>query len=229
MAAQKREGGSSEPAAVFGSPDLARRVDSYCGQLGMTLEEAAKRAGMAPGYLRQIEQMGADFDVDALRRLAAVLGVPYQELVEGRTDVPQGQNPPAAHPRLAQLTTQECWQRLGRHGIGRIALPGSEGTLVLPVNYLVDGTDIVYRTARGGAADPDPGQDVTFEADQTSERRRDGWSVLVFGTANRLTDGDTIERYTRRSGAAPWAGGLRDQWIRIVSGRLTGRLIDAGS
>ncbi|WNI14728.1 pyridoxamine 5'-phosphate oxidase family protein [Actinacidiphila sp. ITFR-21] len=127
--------------------------------------------------------------------------------------------------RLEKLTAQECWNRLGHHGIGRIALPGGEGTLVLPVNYVVEGGGIVYSTARSGAAAADPGQDITFEADHTGEHRADGWSVLAFGSAEHVTGERAVRRYARRPGAQPRAGGIRDLWIRVVPARLTGRAI----
>ncbi|WP_405577724.1 helix-turn-helix domain-containing protein [Streptomyces sp. NBC_01190] len=224
MAAQRRPRGRSNSGGS-GTPDLARRIAAYCEQRGMSADELATRAGMAPNYLRQIERLESDFDPDALHRLATALGISSKELMEGRGDAPPGQNPPAPEPRLARLTTEECRDRLGQHGVGRVALPGEDGTLVLPVNYLVDGPDVIYRTALGGAADPVAGSDITLEADHLSERHGDGWSVLVFGRAEILADAGAIERYRHRPGARPWAGGVRDRWVRIVPSRLTGRLI----
>ncbi|MFC4033244.1 helix-turn-helix domain-containing protein [Streptomyces polygonati] len=227
MAAQESPRDASDTSSS-GSPDLRQRVAGYCEQRGMTLEDVARRAGMAPTYLRQLEEMESDFDPEALHKVAVALDITYEELMEGRADSPRGQNPPARTPRLAKLNTEECRARLGHHGVGRVALPGEYGTVILPVNYLVDGADVVYRTARGGAADPDPGSDITFEVDRLSDRASDGWSVLVFGRAEILTDPDMIQDYLDRPGAQPWAGGSRDQWVRIVADRLTGRLIQTG-
>jgi hypothetical protein len=61
MAAQERPQAASD-AGNSGSPDLRQRVIGYCEQRGLTLEEVARRAAMAPNYLRQVEEMGSDFD-----------------------------------------------------------------------------------------------------------------------------------------------------------------------
>ncbi|MEV4742557.1 pyridoxamine 5'-phosphate oxidase family protein [Streptomyces sp. NPDC049555] len=195
-------------------------------QLGLTREDLARRAGMSVAYLGQLETFSGDFDPAALMRLAAALEMPYDDLVGGPRDAPPGRQGAAAHPLLAQLAEEECWRRLGTHGIGRVGLSAARAApVVVPVNFLVDGRSVVYRTEAGGTAAPAAGEQVAFEADHIDEHLSRGWSVLVTGTAEHITDTDTVELLATRPGARPWAGDERDLWVRIRPGEVTGRTI----
>ncbi|MFI9162253.1 pyridoxamine 5'-phosphate oxidase family protein [Kitasatospora aureofaciens] len=126
---------------------------------------------------------------------------------------------------LAKLAAEECWERLGTHGIGRIALPVHPGPGVFPVNYGVDGRTVVYRTAGRGAAAAENGDEVSFEVDHIDEYQSTGWSVLIVGTAEHVTDPGTVRRFEEQPGSRPWAGGVLNLWLRIVPGQVSGRLI----
>lgn len=217
------------PADHTTSSDLASSVAARLAGTGMSRDQLARRAGMSPRYLDQILAAGPAFDLEGLHRIADALGVPYRELSEGREDPPPGQATAAPHPVLARLTERECWDRLGDHGVGRIALSADPGPpLVMPVNYSVDARTILYRTDPEGAAAPDAGAAVTFEIDRVDEESSSGWSVLVTGTAERSDDdpavagpppGDAVRP------AEPWAGGNRPLWVRIRPEHVTGRHI----
>lgn len=209
--------------------DVAGRVAVRRKQRGMSREELALRAGMSTAYLRQVEELGAGFDADALRRVARVLGMPYEELVTGSREAPPGRGGPAARPVLQRLSEGECWERLGTHGIGRVAYGAGRGDdeapVVMPVNYVVDGRTIAYRTDPAGAAAVASGTSVAFETDFVDEEHRVGWSVLVAGTAEPITDDAAAQVLGRRPGGEPWAGGKRELWIRVVPREVSGRAI----
>lgn len=204
---------------------IARRVADRRGQLGLDEHALATQAGMSTPYLRHLLDAGPDFDPAGFLRIAAALGLPYQELLEGRAHPPPGQSGPAPRPVLVRLTASECWDQLGTRGVGRIALPVQPGPAVFPVNYAVDARSIVYRTASRGPAAPEPGMKVSFQADRVDDRLSQGWSVLLTGTAERIEDPATVRRLTEESPAQPWAGGDRPQWIRIRPDTITGRRI----
>ncbi|MGV9288306.1 helix-turn-helix domain-containing protein [Streptomyces sp. NPDC003719] len=211
-----------------GGDSIATRIALRREQLGMSREEVAVRAGMSTAYLRQVEELATGFDPSALRRLATVLDMPYEELTTGRSDAPHGRGGPTAHPVLMRLSEQECWQRLGTHGIGRIARTtdtAGGAPLVMPVNFLVDARSVVYRTDPAGAAAVRAGTQVAFEADHVDEATGLGWSVLVTGTAEHPADPGALEALSRRHGSAPWAGGRRDLWIRVLPHKVSGRVI----
>jgi nitroimidazol reductase NimA-like FMN-containing flavoprotein (pyridoxamine 5'-phosphate oxidase superfamily) len=201
------------------------RIEVRRKQLGLTEEELAGQAGMAPHYFRYLIKSGAGFDPGGFRRLAAALGMTYEELLEGRSDAPAGRRDAAQHPVLMKLTAKECWERLGTHGIGRIALPAHPGPGVFPVNYIVDGTTVVYRTDPQGATAAEPGGEVSFQADRIDEHRSVGWSVLIAGTAEHVTDPETLRHLAEQPGSETWAGGVRNLWIRIVPAEISGRRI----
>ncbi|MFI9201618.1 helix-turn-helix domain-containing protein [Streptomyces sp. NPDC053048] len=222
------------PGAASGEPQeehedtVATRCAVRRRQLGLTREELAHRAGMSPAYLDQLETFSGDFDPGALMQLAAALEMPYDELVGGPREAAPGRRGAGPHPLLAQLPEDECWRRLGTHGIGRVGLSTGAAPVVLPVNFLVDGHSIVYRTDPEGSAAPGDGDQLAFEVDHIDEHLSRGWSVLITGTAEHITDADTAEDLATRPGAQPWAGGKRDVWVRIRPGQVTGRTIHTG-
>ncbi|MEV0537726.1 pyridoxamine 5'-phosphate oxidase family protein [Kitasatospora sp. NPDC050463] len=205
--------------------ELLHRIDVRRRQLGLTEAELAERVGMSPLYFRHLLDLGTDFSPSGFLHIATALGMTYQELVEGRTDAPPGQPGASAHPVLMRLTADECWELLGTHGIGRIALPVHPGPSVFPVNYLVDGDTVVYRTDPAGAAVAEPGGEVSFQVDHIDEHRRDGWSVLIVGTAEHVTDTASNQRLAEQPGCEPWAGGVRSLWIRVIPAKVSGRRI----
>ncbi|MFF7047232.1 helix-turn-helix domain-containing protein [Streptomyces griseorubiginosus] len=211
-----------------GSPrgDLGRRIARRRTELGLTRRETAQRAGMAPGYLRYLEEHPAAApERGALLRLAGVLGTTALELAGGHADLPPGRGQAAHSVEFTELTERECRDLLGTHGVGRLAVTTPAGPFVVPVNYgVVDGA-IVFRTAVGATPAQASGRRVAFEVDRVDDDLSQGWSVLVRGPAHDVTDPDEARRLAERVYSAPWAGGRRDLWIRIEADVVTGRRI----
>ncbi|MFF2747241.1 helix-turn-helix domain-containing protein [Kitasatospora sp. NPDC058048] len=207
---------------------VARRIAERREQLGLGEEALAHRASMAPRYLRCLLEAGPSFDPGGFVRIAAALDSTPEELVSGRADAPPGQGGPGPRPRLLDLTEQECWQLVGDHGIGRIALPVEPGPVVLPVNYVVDRGSFAYRTGEHGAASPEEGAAVSFQVDHIDEYLGRGWSVLALGPAHYVDDPVELERLAGLPGAAPWAGGDRPRWVRIRPEEVSGRQLVTG-
>ncbi|GLW70849.1 DNA-binding protein [Kitasatospora phosalacinea] len=201
---------------------IARRFADRLADLGLGEAQAAARAGMSTTYLRRVLELGPDFDPPALLRLAAVLGLEYEELVAGRPAEraaaarPDGPAP-AGPPVLGELGVAECWQRLGAHGLGRIARTGPDGPVVRPVGYLVHEHTVLYRTAGDGALAPGPGGDAAFEVDRADRDLREGWSVLMIGPLEYVTEPALLAELP-----APPAHG---RWVRLTPTTVTGRSI----
>lgn len=219
MAGQTREGRRAD------RDPIVRRIAERRAQLGLSESALSTRAAMSPRYLQHLLDSGPDFDPGGLVRVAAALDLTYQELMEGRRDPPPGQSKAAGRPVLIHLSTAECWDKLGTHGVGRIAVPAQQGPAVLPVNYLVDDGTVVYRTAPGDRAQPAPGEAVSFQVDQIDDHLSHGWSVLLTGTAEHIEDGVETAGLVERA-PEPWAGGDRPVWIRVRPKSVTGRRID---
>jgi nitroimidazol reductase NimA-like FMN-containing flavoprotein (pyridoxamine 5'-phosphate oxidase superfamily) len=126
---------------------------------------------------------------------------------------------------LAQsLTWDECLDRLRAGSIGRIAVTHRALPAIVPVNYVLSGSRVVFRTEPGGMlARACAGAVVAFEVDDLDSDGRSGWSVLVVGLAE-LLDGSAALRASE-TGLVSAVGDGRDQFVAITIGQLSGRLI----
>ncbi|MFF5313420.1 helix-turn-helix domain-containing protein [Streptomyces massasporeus] len=214
--------------AVEGRPmgDLGRRITQRRTELGLSRQEAATRAGMAPAYLQYLEERPtADPGAGTLLRLAGALKTTVWHLTGGDTELPPGLGRAARTPRFTELTEAECRSLLSTHGVGRLAVPTDSGPVVVPVNYSVVDGGIVFRTEPGTTPAQADGHQVAFEADRIDEAFSEGWSVLVRGPATTVTDPDEVARLEEQAFSTPWAGGPRELWLRVEPVAVTGRRI----
>jgi uncharacterized protein len=133
-------------------------------------------------------------------------------------------------PQLQELSAEECYRLLATHEIGRLGVNAGHYPLIFPVNYALDRDVVVVRTHPGTMLAAAGHANVTFEVDDIDRRTRSGWSVLVRGLAEEVTDehrAELVER-TRASGAAPWAPGEHGRWLRIIPQGVSGRRIVPG-
>jgi len=180
--------GAAQPATGQGASDLGRRLAGRRAELGLTRQEVADRAGMDTGYLRYLEETSAAAPgVGTLLRLADALDTGVTVLTGGDVDLPPGRGRASRTAESVELGTDECWERLSTHGVGRLGLITAEGVTILPVNYSVVDRVIVFRTAPDSLPGTVPGEQVAFEADHMDEVLRHGWSVLVRGLAGEVT------------------------------------------
>jgi nitroimidazol reductase NimA-like FMN-containing flavoprotein (pyridoxamine 5'-phosphate oxidase superfamily) len=129
------------------------------------------------------------------------------------------------------LDEAECLRLVAGQEIGRIAYNGRAGPMVLPVNYRLFEGSIVFRTAQGSTMDEDLTTGIAdaeyliaFEIDELYPAQREGWSVLIHGSAHHVTDED--ERMSvAQAGVTPWVGGVRDLYMRIRPAHIVGRRI----
>jgi hypothetical protein len=93
---------------------------------------------------------------------------------------------------------------------------------VLPVNFALDGRDVVFRTDRGAKLDASRGARVCFEVDTWDAVYERGWSALALGVAERVEDPQELERLEGLR-LRPWAGGVRRYVVRIRVQQWSGR------
>ena len=95
---------------------------------------------------------------------------------------------------LEELTPATCLRHLASEVVGRIALVRDGRVEMFPVNYAMSDGAVVIRTHPGGALDAlRDGADVAFEIDELDHRHRTGWSVVVHGRAEHVTDAAAVE------------------------------------
>jgi nitroimidazol reductase NimA-like FMN-containing flavoprotein (pyridoxamine 5'-phosphate oxidase superfamily) len=129
------------------------------------------------------------------------------------------------------LEKAECLQMIAAGGIGRIGYTGRYGPTVLPVNFVLYEQSVVFRTGqdspmgedlRTGISDAD--YVVAFEVDEISPATREGWSILIQGSAHHV-DSSHERAQVMESGVEAWPGGEKDLFIRVTPTRITGRRI----
>ncbi|MFF0031250.1 helix-turn-helix domain-containing protein [Streptomyces avermitilis] len=217
---------ASSASAGTAQGDVGRRIAQRREELGLTLEEAAARAGTDPGYLQYLEEQATALPgTNVLIRLADALETTVSALRGGDADLPPGVGRAASHPELLELSEEECRARLSTHGVGRLAMDTPTGPIIVPLNYsLVDGV-VCFRTAADSEPAASAGSRVAFEVDHIDEALSQGWSVLVRGLAREVTDPDTLRRLEELEYTGPWAGGERDTWVCVDPVGITGRRI----
>ncbi|MFC9929998.1 pyridoxamine 5'-phosphate oxidase family protein [Streptomyces sp. NPDC127190] len=214
------------PPGTAHAGDIGRRVAVERRRRGLSREETAGRARMSPYYLAYLEERPADPTLATLIRLADALGTSVAELRGGGTGLPPGQGRALLHPRLRDLSPQECRSLLSTHGVGRVAVSTSDGRpVVVPVNYEVVDDAIVFRTAPDSVAALAAEREVAFEVDHVDDALSQGWSVLAVGPARVVTDPEAVRGLARHAHTTPWAGGEREMWVSIEPTDLTGRRI----
>jgi uncharacterized protein len=121
---------------------------------------------------------------------------------------------------LETLDPATCWDLVRSCSVGRFAVNRNGSCpLVVPVNFVVDGDAIVFRSGAGGKLDVAQLDLVALQVDQIDPLHHTGWSVLVEGRARWLyEEQDAVDVDT-------WAPGARPYVIRLTATRTTGRRI----
>lgn len=120
---------------------------------------------------------------------------------------------------LDEIDRDECFQLVASLGVGRIAVGGGGGPpLVVPVNYVLDGDTVVFRSDEGSKLVALEEQPASFQVDFVDVFHRTGWSVLIQGVVTEV-DSSTLVHLTLE----PWAAGLKRHWLRVIPAVVTGR------
>jgi len=131
---------------------------------------------------------------------------------------------PTDHAGLEILPFGMCLRLLASVPVGRVGFFADGEMVILPVSHVVDGQDLVFRTARGSKLSAAEGQNlVAFEADEYDEQTQSGWSVVVTGRAEVIYEATEIQRLSRLA-LHPWVTAVeRPFWIRIRANAVSGR------
>ena len=129
---------------------------------------------------------------------------------------------------MLELSRDECLQLLAEHRFGRLAVNLGDGPpLVRPVNYVFDQRlqSVVFRTGAGskfyGLL---KSSEAVFEIDGIDEAEHTGWSVLMQGITEEITERGEIRRLDEL-GLKTWSPGYKSHWIHIRAWTISGRRI----
>ena len=129
---------------------------------------------------------------------------------------------------LEILHLGDCFLLLGSVPLGRIGFVAGGEVVILPVNFVVDGQDVVFRTAQGSKLSAvEVGHYVGFEADSYDAATETGWSVVVNGLAE-IVESDEEAARLDGLGLSSWVRAAPERvWVRIRPTSITGRRIPA--
>lgn len=139
---------------------------------------------------------------------------------------PEGHVTPDAYLGIRSLSRDECLERLATHParIGRVATGGPSPD-IFPVNYVLDGTAIVFRTSPGRKLSAvTRGERIAFEVDYIDAQWGSGWSVVVRGVAHHVQDEAELQRL-RSLPLRAWSPENKPDFVRINSQVISGREI----
>lgn len=126
---------------------------------------------------------------------------------------------------LEVLDLATCLELLASQPVGRIAWVEGGRPVVLPVNHVLLGSTVCFRTATGGKLDAAVMQrEVAYEVDDHDERTRTGWSVLVRGQVDLVTDEARLA-WLGSQGLVPWADPRDPSWASIRAEDVSGRRV----
>ncbi|MEU4675305.1 pyridoxamine 5'-phosphate oxidase family protein [Amycolatopsis sp. NPDC023774] len=132
---------------------------------------------------------------------------------------------------LRPLTTRECIDLLSTQPVGRLVFSENALPAIRPVNFSVHEGNIIVRSSRTGSVAKLRDEVVAFEVDSIDLATRTGWSVVVLGKANPITEIDELVALAEPR-HRPWPGGERSHFVRIPIEVINGRMFhvsDAGA
>jgi nitroimidazol reductase NimA-like FMN-containing flavoprotein (pyridoxamine 5'-phosphate oxidase superfamily) len=125
---------------------------------------------------------------------------------------------------LETLGRAECLDLLARVKVGRLALVVDGRPEILPVNYILDGEAVVFRTSESSVLNQASLAHVAFEVDHIDDAARSGWSVMVHGHADDIGNAiDATSERLRQLTLITWAPGGRHRWFVVRPEAITGR------
>lgn len=125
---------------------------------------------------------------------------------------------------VVNLTDEQCWERLRTQELGRLVTRVRDVLDIFPVNYVVDGESVLFRTAQGSKLfELTINDEVLFEVDDHTET--DAWSVIVRGRAHPLDTSAEVER-ADGLGLKPWIPTLKYTYVRVEAASVTGRAFE---
>ncbi len=133
----------------------------------------------------------------------------------------------AADPGVTELTASECWAYLRAVDVGRLAVSADNRPDIFPINFVVHGDTIVFRTNNGTKlAAAVLGPAVAFEVDGYDRDGGVAWSVVVKGRASEVEGLHGLFAALQLP-FFPWHAAPKNVFVRIEPEEITGRRFTA--
>ena len=122
---------------------------------------------------------------------------------------------------ITVLSEEESWRRLGGVALGRLVTSFAGEPEIFPVNYVVQGRTVLFRTAEGTKLfSAVASSTVVFEADD--HNADEGWSVIVRGRARMLRTAAEIEE-AEHARLKTWIATRKIRYVLVTPSEVTGR------
>jgi uncharacterized protein len=106
--------------------------------------------------------------------------------------------------------------------VGRLVYSDRALPFVIPVNFILDGADVVIRTGRRShLATHTPGNVVAFEVDNIDVVDRSGWSVVVTGRVELIDEANEVARLDAWH-LQTWQASTTDRYLRLRPEMVSG-------
>jgi uncharacterized protein len=125
---------------------------------------------------------------------------------------------------LRILSRAQSLDLLASAQVGRVVLSAHALPVAVPVNYVLDGESVVFRSGGGlKLSAAQAGTVVAFQVDHFDSDLRMGWSVLATGIAHVLVDPVDMAQ-ADQLGVPTWVEPTDDMsYVRVELGSVSGR------
>lgn len=127
---------------------------------------------------------------------------------------------PTTEDPVQRLGADDCWDLLEGEELGRLAYRLVDEVHIVPINYVVDGRSLLFRTASGNkllaaALHSDVALEIDWHDDTSA------WSVVARGHLHQLEE----DQQHRIDGLdlRPWVPTLKYDVVELVPESVTGR------
>lgn len=127
---------------------------------------------------------------------------------------------------LEILHLGDMFRLLATAAIGRVGFMADDEVAVLPVRFLIDGQDVVFRTYVGSKLSKiEVGHYACFEVDSYDAAARTGWSVVARGLVEKESEASCARLDAPGvESVESWGGTAQERmWMRIRPTSITGR------
>jgi uncharacterized protein len=120
------------------------------------------------------------------------------------------------------LSREQCLALVASVPVGRVVYTDQALPAVMPMNFVLDGDEVVIHTASDSTlAAAIRNAVVAFQVDDFAPDATAGWSITITGQA-RLVDGDEETVRLARLPLRPWVPRANGQLIRIPARHVAG-------
>ena len=128
---------------------------------------------------------------------------------------------------LVELTEDESWELARSQPVCRVAWTSPTGPTLLPVNHVIDGHTLWFRTsAYSELVRQVDDERIAVLVDEIDKETRLGWSVQLRGPANVHWHESEVPPAVRS--LLTWVSGPHPLWVEVKTDEVHGRRLTAG-